>query len=286
MVLAFGGALLGCGVLLSVDDEPGGPGSVSGTGPDAGYEGEGHCGAVDLCPGVDIQGDRSNCGACGRACDEGELCVAGECVSPCAGSANSVGCDDGDGGVVCVDTNTDPQHCGGCGRACPHTCRAGKCGRLVFLSSVLFKASDIVSAQNADEQCRKVAERAGLRDKTFRAWISDGTTSPSASFVRDGPGYLRPDGELVVEDAKKLFDGTLTRPINVHEDGRVVPGEALVWTATKPDGTAADTNPCGGWIESPTSVTIGRSGAVNPTWTYNPNAGVCAITARLYCFEQ
>ncbi len=36
------------------------------------------------CPGVDVESDVLNCGACGNACGVGELCVAGECTSDCS----------------------------------------------------------------------------------------------------------------------------------------------------------------------------------------------------------
>lgn len=56
-----------------------------------------------LCPNIRI--DRTNCGACGVACQSGQQCVDGVCVcgpgtTPCNG--------------YCVVTSSDPFNCGGC----------------------------------------------------------------------------------------------------------------------------------------------------------------------------
>ena len=59
---------------------------------------------------------------CDPACAMGEVCVNGQCVSPCLpGQTN---CPSG-----CSELPTDPANCGMCGRACPagQFCSAGTC---------------------------------------------------------------------------------------------------------------------------------------------------------------
>ncbi|MBI4701343.1 MAG: SBBP repeat-containing protein [Deltaproteobacteria bacterium] len=71
---------------------------------------------------MDTALDPANCGACGNACAQGELCSAGNCGLECAGGTTKCG-------SACVSTQNDPAHCGGCGKACAggEACSAGKC---------------------------------------------------------------------------------------------------------------------------------------------------------------
>jgi len=72
---------------------------------------------------VDLLFDRSHCGACGVACDVGEICDLGACVTRCA--EGTLRCGD-----VCVDVGSDAANCGGCGNACAdgQVCVDGTCG--------------------------------------------------------------------------------------------------------------------------------------------------------------
>lgn len=73
------------------------------------------------CPGVDLQNDPLNCGACGLVCPGGQACVQGGCVN--AGETNcATGEDeDGDGKTDCEDSDCEGKSCGvGCG------CKEGK----------------------------------------------------------------------------------------------------------------------------------------------------------------
>ena len=108
--------------------------------------------------------DRANCGACGNACEAGDICERGRCIIDCADDLDACGdvcvdfsddaahcgrCDNACGaeqmcmrgrcrcnddvgtacGAECVDTATNPAHCGGCGDACAETetCAEGMC---------------------------------------------------------------------------------------------------------------------------------------------------------------
>jgi hypothetical protein len=75
--------------------------------------------------------DGANCGACGRACQDGEQCIAGACQGgscelACVviGDAGGVCCSDADGRPSCTDLRSDAQNCGACGTSCGP---AGRC---------------------------------------------------------------------------------------------------------------------------------------------------------------
>ena len=66
--------------------------------------------------------DPLNCGGCGHACSEGEVCDEGACTPVCPG--NELICGD-----QCVDLESDPENCGACGNVCPENtrCKKGEC---------------------------------------------------------------------------------------------------------------------------------------------------------------
>ncbi|MBI4704955.1 MAG: hypothetical protein HY744_27940, partial [Deltaproteobacteria bacterium] len=72
---------------------------------------------------VDTKCDPANCGGCGKACGQGEVCSNGACGLVCGGGATKCG-------NVCVDTKTDPANCGSCGKACAkdEVCVNSACG--------------------------------------------------------------------------------------------------------------------------------------------------------------
>jgi hypothetical protein len=56
-----------------------------------------------------VNTDAKNCGACGNACDPGQICFRGECQCKAGTFCTN----------VCVDLATDPMNCGRCGEECP-----------------------------------------------------------------------------------------------------------------------------------------------------------------------
>ena len=67
--------------------------------------------------------DPNNCGACGVACEDNEVCYEGECVVSGACPPGQNLCDE-----TCADLLDDDAHCGTCFEACTEgTCFEGKC---------------------------------------------------------------------------------------------------------------------------------------------------------------
>ncbi|MGH7280483.1 MAG: hypothetical protein ACRELY_03085, partial [Polyangiaceae bacterium] len=101
---------------------------------------------------VNLDHDNANCGACGHACAEGEVCSGSTCALTCgaltmctnvanvvdagpppdAGDAEAGVMTSGDAGVrapYCASLASDNQNCGTCGNVCPGAlaCREGSC---------------------------------------------------------------------------------------------------------------------------------------------------------------
>ena len=71
---------------------------------------------------VNSKFDPKHCGACGNACQSGELCNAGTCELSCGGGTTECG-------GMCVDLKTDEANCGACAKACAdgQNCVGGQC---------------------------------------------------------------------------------------------------------------------------------------------------------------
>ena len=138
---------------LDLGDGSGGDASLDGDTSDSAGDGlvDGDVGDTNKCaPGyascgdagcVKLADDPSNCGACGRACADGEYCSSGACTSTCAAPLSRCG-------KSCVDPLHDPDNCGSCGTKCAvgEVCGATgcavecpkdstKCGDACFITS-------------------------------------------------------------------------------------------------------------------------------------------------------
>ena len=99
-----------------------------------------------------IDGDISNCGACGNVCPMGLVCVQGSCTCPMCNIPNAKSvcvnnacvfdsclpdygnCDMNAGNGCEVDLRADAKNCGACGKACPQNapfCTGGVCNNIL-----------------------------------------------------------------------------------------------------------------------------------------------------------
>lgn len=78
----------------------------------------------ELCDGecLPTHVDPKNCGACGKACAEGEVCSSGQCTGECLPGLAECN-------RACVDLQNDSANCGECGTACAagKGCVDGRC---------------------------------------------------------------------------------------------------------------------------------------------------------------
>lgn len=226
-------------------------------------------------------------------CPSGQTCVQGACVGAqisdpeaCAGA----GCDEG----VLISTSDARVDGGGDAGAFV--------GKRVFVTSAVYTAS-LGGVAGADAKCNAVAGAVKLPG-TYRAWLSDGTSSPSTAFTPGGP-YKLVDGTPVANDFATLLKGTLLHAIDMTESGGATPAgsgnycsggqQTLgVWTGTQTNGTSDGRDDCAkftnGSFAYTSQIAFGDPTSTGAAWTngkcLNAGATYCAYKAPLYCFEQ
>ncbi len=108
----------------------------------------------------DLEVDSRNCGGCGLACPEEDVCLNGSCTpsASCATETDSTACllPSGEQGLCCggscVDVETDSDHCTGCYLACPlgSTCAATASPSAPFRGTFL---SQCVDSSGVSQSC-------------------------------------------------------------------------------------------------------------------------------------
>jgi len=184
------------------------------------------------------------------------------------------------------------------GVGCDATCRYD--AKLCFLTSEVYKAHTLGSAEQADELCRTRAFAAGYDNaEGFMAWVSDDQSSPATRFTPTNKPYVMPNGIRVAHSTQHLLVwGPITGIIHTDK-GEDLP-DVRVWTATANDATLYDPAlDCDDWnsISFQDQARVGRSSvdeqdldAFNAWrngyhWTDFTTLG-CHKEYRLYCFEQ
>jgi hypothetical protein len=157
----------------------------------------------------------------------------------------------------------------------------------VFVTSTTHNGN-LGGLTGADDICQVRASAAGLPG-TYKAWLSDNTSTPSTRFVQSTGPYRRIDGVIVADNYADLTDGSLDAAINVTEIGATISADVETWTSTKFDGTRAASGNCDQWT-SPLSgiftATFGSATTSNTTWTEKDLTSTCNEPRRLYCFQQ
>ncbi len=176
--------------------------------------------------------------------------------------------------------------------------------RFVFVTPAAYSGA-LEGLDGADERCSSLAAMAAqgnapwLNGKTFKAWLSDSSTSASkrlgsTAFAGD---YVKVEDGKVVRVAVGwvgLASETHLSRINRLVAGGSVSGDQHVWTSTNHDGLAeVDTTNCGNWA-SESGNSWGRFGIIsqyNRKWTHNEGGSLsdysvtCDGERRLYCIE-
>jgi hypothetical protein len=185
-----------------------------------------------------------------------------------------------------ADVATEPPACApGCG--VHSVCVQGTCtaGNRVFVSNATFTAG-LGGYAGADMKCQSAATAASLGG-TWKAWVSDNGSSPSARFTQSSIGYRLLDGSVVAANWGALTGGGLTHPIDLDETIKPFQGVSEVWTATQTNGTLSQDG-CNSFTTTGYTdpfVFEGLADKTTAAWTsvYQQR---CDRSAHLYCFEQ
>lgn len=136
----------------------------------------------------------------------------------------------------------------------------------------------------ADLRCQNLADAVPLGG-TFKAWLSDGTTSAASRLNQFASYYVLVNGVRVANNWADLTDGNLMARINITESGATVAGS--VWTNTTRTGAINNTRHCTNWTVGTSAQpgSEGTTGNADYSWT-DETYNNCNFSRRLYCFEQ
>jgi hypothetical protein len=197
-------------------------------------------------------------------------------VSGAAGATGSGGSDSDAGNGECVDACATGEGC--VDGACVPVKR-------VFVTSLMM-LPNFGSASEANQICQDLATNESLPG-TWRAWISDGSTSPAQTFPRDVGPYMLLDETIVANDWTDLTDGSIAHAIDLDEGGNFVDLRET-WTGTTSAGDPSGDD-CNGWKKqtaNPQRATQGVSTMTNDAWTSAYVQYCDRANVSLYCFEQ
>lgn len=98
------------------------------------------------------------------------------------------------------------------------------CAKIIFLTSAYY-TGNLGGLAGADEKCQTAATSAGLPG-TYKAWLSNSSTSAADRWTHSNLAYVRTDGEIIAADWANLVDGSmaLATTINANEYGQYVQG--------------------------------------------------------------
>ncbi len=289
----------------------------------------GDCGNPNTGAHICVEGEICAAGTCALSCPAGlTQCgpVGGEfCTNTVYDPENCGGC----AGVTGTDCTVNPPPntlplCGP-GGTCTYACKPNynnsnadmitdgcesglTCGKLIFLTSQEVYG-DFGGLAAADAICTSLANGSNTRSgvvlagRTFKAWLSDSTASPSTRFTRFSGPYLNYGSSVTSPNV--VANGWSQLASAVHNTGIVYDQNGnipawiefkFVWTGTRTDGTLAYST-CLDWTQQTTpddSFLGGTTGRphlyTDYLWTgAYATGGVgrgCQTTARFYCVEQ
>jgi hypothetical protein len=246
---------------------------------------------------INLTNNASNCGACGTVCTHANVatpvaatCTASACVVT-ACTANHGNCDSNNPNGCETNTGANASHCGACNNACAggEVCTAGICTtakKKVFVTSTTT-TGNLGGLAGADAICAARASAAGLPG-TYKAWLSDATTSVATRFAQAAVPYVLLDGTQIAADWTALTSGTIQHAIDVDETGATITGpvQGAYTNTTAAGNIASAVETCTDWtVATGGSPGIGAATATNGTWTTGTTSD-CVGPLRLYCFEQ
>ena len=169
----------------------------------------------------------------------------------------------------------------------------------VFVTSESY-ATDLGGLVGADARCQKLADAAKLAG-TYKAWLSDSTTSAKTRLSHAAVPYRLVDGTFVAANWDELATNSHSHAIDRTEvgskptptaDGNCAVGATCVYTNSGGDGMRVASFSCANWssvasTSAGDSLYVGRSDKSDGQWTIAFGTLYCAgMRASLYCVEQ
>jgi len=283
------------------DSDTGGTSGVSDTTSSTSGSGESICGDGML----DIDEECDD----GKANGDNAACKSDCTLAFCGDEETQLGkesCDDGEkngdgsyGG--CTDLCQLGPHCGDkihqpaheeCDAMDPELEDGSKCVGCVWNANLVFVSSEFYTGAlggvaGADDLCQELAEAAMLPSAgRFRAWLSDGVSSPQTRFGPPLEGaFILPNGaEIASSWADLVGNADLKSSINVDELKVPASKPHRAWSNTGSSGHSLESFDCDGWTVSDDSAkgSYGRTTAQDEGWTNSSNER-CYESKHLYC---
>ena len=172
---------------------------------------------------------------------------------------------------------------------------------IIFVTSAK-STGDLGGLSGADATCQAAADSAFLPG-SYKAWLSDSTTSAKARLTNSIGPYVRTDGVQIAADFASLIDGpfglgidNIDAFLNVDENGVMFTGTSQgAWTGTNVVGESTNRN-CTNWTfgsfepspstgDPPFTATLGFTFFKSFHWTEAGNIS-CGQQHHLYCLQQ
>ncbi len=183
-------------------------------------------------------------------------------------------CDDSTGPIEDMDGDGIPDAIDSCPNVADTTNDPGMCNSYIFVTSSTHNGN-LGGLSGADGICQTQATDAGLSG-TYKAWLSDSSTSAASRLTHSSVPYITPDGAVVANDWSDFTDGDGPNVVWMHADGsapnphsgRGALGSYYIWSNTSLDGSIADPHPitpdleqsCADWTSS-TANGFGANGS-------------------------
>lgn len=160
--------------------------------------------------------------------------------------------------------------------------------KTLFLSSQTY-TGNLGGLPGADAKCQALANtQSSLKNKTFKAWLSDPKTAVKDRLALAKIPYALTDGTIIADNWEDLTDGALATIPSLDEAGKSVSTNTSVWTNTSASGAITATRlqrTCWDWTASTRYGAGGSAVSTAASWT---DSGLlyCGGAVRLYCVEQ
>ncbi len=155
-------------------------------------------------------------------------------------------------------------------------------GNRVFITATTYSGA-IGGLAAADGFCQSSAAAAGLPG-TYRAWLSDGTTSASERVTDAGPWYSTRHERVFA--AKADLAGSPAALI-ADETGATPSAPSAAWSGSDTAGLTSSAT-CDGWTNASgeLAASTGSGLAYDPSWGGGDVSAACNAKASLICFQQ